>query len=120
MCYVGDDVGRQKSDPKWRPGVFLGKTASNDMFIIHLEGNLRLTRSVKLIFPATGWKDHIGLYRTVTSQPWHIEGVLGNRSEPVSKRYLGHPSAVPLDDEAAAGTPYETGVGDEIFEDDST
>ena len=43
MCYVGDDVGRQKSDPKWRPGVFLGKTASNDMFIIHLEGNLRLT-----------------------------------------------------------------------------
>jgi len=68
------------------------------MFLVHSDGSLRLTRSVKSTF--TNWKEHVGLYRTLVSQPWHIEGILGNRTEPVAKGYLGQAVAVALDDEA--------------------
>ena len=99
MAYIGDSL-KKKGDPKWKPSIFLTKVVNNDMFLVQCEDSLKLTRSVKAIFQ--NWKEHVGIYRTLVSQPWHIEGVLGNRTEPVAKAYLGNPAAIPLDDEAAS------------------
>ena len=80
MCYVADTTKR-KGDARWRQGVFLGKSVTNDMYLVHCEGNVRLTRSVKSIYK--DWSEHMGLYRTLVVQPWQIEGTLGNRIDPV-------------------------------------
>ena len=73
MGYVADTTKR-KGDARWRPGVFLGKSLTNDMFILHCDGNIRLTRSVKSIYK--DWSEHMELYRTIMVQPWHIEGTI--------------------------------------------
>ena len=41
MCYVADTTKR-KGDARWRQGVFLGKSVTNDMYLVHCEGNVRL------------------------------------------------------------------------------
>lgn len=98
MCFVGDTT-LHKGDPKWRPGIFLTKNVTNDMFLVHCEGSLRLTRSVKSMF--SEWSEHMALYRSIRTFPWELQGVLGNRIEPTSKSYLGVATAIPgLDDEA--------------------
>ena len=56
MIYVGDS-NKHKGDPKWRHGIFLGKNMSNDMYIASVSGNLRLSRSIKSIFPV--WSEHM-------------------------------------------------------------
>ena len=47
MCFVGDTI-QHKGDPKWRPGIFLTKRVTNDMFMGQCEGNLRLTRQLEV------------------------------------------------------------------------
>ena len=110
MCYVADTTKR-KGDARWRQGVFLGKSVTNDMYLVHCEGNVRLTRSVKSIYK--DWSEHMGLYRTLVVQPWQIEGTLGNRIDPVGGNVV--PEAIPsLDDEAAPDPPKaETGAAPE-------
>ena len=105
MCYVADTTKR-KGDARWRQGVFLGKSVTNDMYLVHCEGNVRLTRSVKSIYK--DWSDHMGLYRTLVVHPWQIEGTLGNRIDPVSSNVV--PDAIPaLDDEAGPDPPEAEG-----------
>ena len=38
-----------KGGSRWEDGVFLGKSLSNDMFIIGMKNTIRLTRSIKRI-----------------------------------------------------------------------
>ena len=83
MVYVGDS-NKHKGDPKWRHGIFLGKSLSNDMYIASVSGNLRLTRSIKDIFP--NWKDHMEEYRQVVAFPWQAEASFGNVIEPDGAR----------------------------------
>ena len=79
MCFVADTTKR-KGDARWKQGIFLTKAVTNDMFLVHCEGNVRLTRSVKAIYKE--WSEHMGLYRTLVVQPWHIDGTIGNRLDP--------------------------------------
>ena len=105
MCYVAETTKR-KGDARWRQGVFLGKSVTNDMYLVHCEGNVRLTRSVKSIYK--DWSEHMGLYRTLVVQPWQIEGTLGNRIDPVGGNVV--PEAIPsLDDEAGPDPPEAEG-----------
>ena len=55
---------------------FLGKTA-NDMYILARGSSVRLSKSIKRIFPE--WFRHIDLYRGLQVQSWMIEGTLGTR-----------------------------------------
>ena len=57
LCYVADTTKR-KGDARWCQGIFLGKSVTNDMFLVHCEGNVRLTRSVKSIYK--DWSEHMG------------------------------------------------------------
>ena len=101
MCYVADTTKR-KGDARWKQGIFLTKAVTNDMFLVHCEGNVRLTRSVKAIYK--DWSEHMGLYRTLVVQPWHIDGTIGNRIDPagVQGSMEGAPA---LDDEPGEDPP---------------
>ena len=52
----------------------------------------------------------MGLYRTIVVQPWHIEGTIGNRIDPVGGRSTGE--ALPLDDEPGDEPPVEQEVAE--------
>jgi hypothetical protein len=72
LIYVGDS-NKHKGDPKWRHGIFLGKNMSNDMYIASVSGNLRLSRSIKSIFPV--WSEHMEHYRQLQffhGRPMHL------------------------------------------------
>ena len=67
LCLVGDSR-KKKGDAKWKQGIFLTKSITNDMFVVHCDGGLKLTRSVKSI--SDNWAEHIGLYRSLVVQAW--------------------------------------------------
>ena len=99
MVYVGDTT-QQKGDAKWQRGIFLTKTLSNDMFLTAVGGALRLSRSIKMLYP--NWNEHLEEYRQVLTFPWQLEGAIGSRTFPVVRGELVSATAVPgLDDEAA-------------------
>ena len=58
MIYVGDS-NKHKGDQKWRHGIFLGKNMSNDICVASVSGNLRLSRSIKSIFPI--WNEDMSI-----------------------------------------------------------
>ena len=100
MVFVGDTT-QQKGDAKWQRGIFLTKTLSNDMFLTAVGGALRLSRSIKMLYP--NWNEHLEEYRQVLTFPWQMEGAIGSRTFPVVRGELVSATAVPgLDDEAAA------------------
>ena len=67
------------------------------MFLVHCEGNVRLTRSVKSIY--NDWSEHLGLYRSLVVQPWQLAGTLGNRIDPSGGIKSTPEAVVPIDDE---------------------
>ena len=107
MCYVADTTKR-KGDARWKQGSFLGKPVTNDMFLVHCDGNVRLTRSVKAIY--TDWSERMSLYRTLVVQPRHIEGTIGNRIDPAGSHSVAE--ALSLDDEAGEDPPEDLAVSE--------
>jgi hypothetical protein len=111
LIYVGDS-NKHKGDPKWRHGIFLGKNMSNDMYIASVSGNLRLSRSIKSIFPV--WSEHMEHYRQIAVFPWQTDASFGNKIETTNRRELrdeGMPQAFPgIDDEAASDPEDESGA----------
>jgi hypothetical protein len=103
MVYVGDSV-QQKTDAKWRKGIFLGKVLTNDMYLTSVAGTVKLTRSIKALFPA--WQEHMEEYRQVTVFPWQLEGTLGNRIVPTLRSSSSGGVAIhALDDEMGEDPP---------------
>ena len=99
MVYV-KDTNQQKGDAKWQRGIFLTKTLSNDMYLTAVGGALRLSRSIKMLYP--NWSEHLEEYRQVLTFPWQLEGAIGSRTFPVVRGELVTADSVPgLDDEAA-------------------
>ena len=106
MCYVADTT-KLKGDGRWKQGIFLEKSLTHDMFLVHYcDGNVRLTRPVKAIYQ--DWSEHMGLYGTLVVQPWHIEGTIGNRIDPAGNQSVAE--ALHLDDEAGEAPPEDTTV----------
>lgn len=70
MAFVGD-TNAQKGDSKWLPSIFSGKTVQNDMYIVSCGGAVRLTRSVKMLFP--DWNNQIEECRQVKAFPSEFE-----------------------------------------------
>ena len=91
---------KQKGDPRWTKALFLSKSNVNDMNIVSIGGNLRLTRAVKMI--KCDWKEHMALYSLLQTPTWQMEGTFGARMEltkPIRNK-SGPPTAL-LADEAA-------------------
>ena len=117
MGYVGVE-NKQKGTAKWMPIIFLGKT-SNDMYILARGTSVRLSKSIKRIFP--DWFKHVDLYRGLQVQSWMIEGTLGTR---IKLSPLKHPGRAAIEaggdqgsDEAGSDPESIEGLGVDINED---
>lgn len=60
-----------KGGAKWEPGIFLGKSPSNDMFIIGVNNMIRLTRSIKRLW--SDWHEQAHLHTSLTVFSWMME-----------------------------------------------
>ena len=117
MGFVGVE-NKQKSTAKWMPIMFLGKT-SNDMHILARGSSVRLSKSIKRIFPE--WFRHIDLYRSFEVHSWMIERTLGTR---IKLSPLKHPGRAAIEaggdqgsDEAASDPESIEGLGVDLSDD---
>ena len=117
MGFVGVE-NKQKGTAKWMPILFLGKT-SNDMYILGRGSSVRLSKSIKRIFP--DWFNHIELYRSFEVQSWMIEGTLGAR---IKLSPLKHPGRAAIEaggdqgsDEAGSDPESIEGLGVDLSDD---
>ena len=100
MVYVADG-SKAKGDAKWHKGIYLTKSWTNDMHLTAVGGTLRLSRSVKSLFPK--WDDCMEQYRQVVTYPWQMESSVGNRILPTVSRDGPNVIAAPgIDDEAGS------------------
>ena len=76
--------GMPKGDARWTRGLFLGKTALNDMKIIGLPRKLQLTRSVRRNIQ--DWTDATDLYVKFNVVPWKVAGTMGVKMIPDLKK----------------------------------
>ena len=117
MSFVGVE-NKQKGTAKWMPIMFLGKT-SNDMYILARGSSVRLSKSIKRIFPE--WFRHIDLYRSFEVHSWMIEGTLGTR---IKLSPLKHPGRAAIEaggdqgsDEAGSDPESIEGLGVDLSDD---
>ena len=100
FAFVGD-TNKQKGDAKWQRGIFLTKTLNNDMFVIAVNGSIRVSRSIKML--DSNWCERMQEYRQVLTFPWQLEGQMGTRAFPIVKGQMPEAQSIPgLDDEAAS------------------
>ena len=116
MGFVGVE-NKQKGTAKWMPILFLGKT-SNGMYILGRGSSVRLSKSIKRIFP--DWFNHIELYRSFEVQSWMIKGTLGTR---IKLSPLKHPGRAAIEaggdqgsDEAGSDPESIEGLGVDLSE----
>ena len=116
MGYVGVE-NKQKGTAKWMPILFLGKT-SNDMYILARGSSVRLSKSIKRIFPH--WYKHVDLYRGLEIPSWMIEGTLGTR---IKLSPLKHPGRAAIEagvdqgSDEAGSDPESEGFGVDLHDD---
>ena len=84
MAHVASDF-KQKGTAKWMPMIFAGMS-ENKQFIVLYGKTMRLTRSIKRIFPDAS--QHLAAYQQVLVCSWMCEGVIGTRLKPGTAKHL--------------------------------
>ena len=115
LAYVYTKPG-PKGGARWEEAIFLGKTNSNDMFVVGIGNTLMLTRSIKRVF--SEWDEKLHMYHELSVQSWMVE-VLGNRMEKRVKKKpeaIGFPEEGPGPDEAASDPPTEDEMNEEFLQ----
>ena len=100
-----------KGGSRWEDGIFLGKSLSNDMFIIGMKNTIRLTRSIKRI--NRDWSEKAQLYADFSVYSWMVE-IKGNKLAPRVQKSLPEPVAdeeYDTPDEAGSDPPTEDETG---------
>eukprot|EP00438_Fugacium_kawagutii_P013012 Skav219672 [mRNA] locus=scaffold3149:113084:120619:+ [translate_table: standard] len=90
-----------KGGSRWTESIFLSKTMTHDMFIVGCEGTIRLTRSIKRMFP--DWTALTEMYQKFIVDSWLVE-VKGSTLNPRVRPRRPEPVAdeVQSGDEAAS------------------
>ena len=99
MAFVANDF-KQKGTARWMPMIFVG-ISDNKQYIVLYGKTMRLTRSIKRIFPYAS--QHLEAYQQVLVCSWMCEGVMGTRLKPSTAKHLRPDTGQDLDleDEAA-------------------
>ena len=99
MAYVANDF-KQKGTAKWVPMIFVGISDNKQYIVLHGK-TMRVTRSIKRIFPDAS--QHLAAYQQVLVCSWMCEGVLGTKLKPSTAKHLVADTGQDLDlgDEAA-------------------
>ena len=99
MAYVANDF-KQKGTAKWMPMIFVGISENKQYIVLHGK-TMRLTRSIKRIFPDAS--QHLASYQQVLVCSWMCEGVVGTRLKPSTAKHLRADTGQDLDLEDEAG-----------------
>ena len=99
MAYVANDF-KQKGTAKGMPMIFVGISENKQYIVLHGK-TMRLTRSIKRIFPDAS--QHLSAYQQVLVCSWMCEGVVGTKLKPSTAKHLRADTGQDLDleDEAA-------------------
>ena len=99
MAYVANDF-KQKGTAKWMPMIFVGISDNKQYIVLHGR-TMRLTRSIRRIFPDSS--QHLAAYQQVLVCSWMCEGVVGAKLKPSLAKHLRADTGQDLDleDEAA-------------------
>ena len=76
-----------KGNPRWQRVIVLGKTESQDTYIVYTGSTIMLTRSVRRI--ATDWKCHMGFFLHFNSPTWRFKTGFGGRVIPTKRSIQG-------------------------------
>ena len=94
---------KQKGDKRWLLGILVGKSSSNDMYVIAGKDGIRLSRSIRRV--GRPWSTEALLYNELKGFPWDYgSGVVGTKFVAMPKQRL--PDVVP----APAVEPAEPSV----------
>ena len=72
-----------KGNPKWQPVIVLGKTESQDTYVVFTGTAVMLTRSVRRV--STDWKCHLGFYLHFNAPTWKFKTGFGGRVVPTNE-----------------------------------
>ena len=99
MAYVANDF-KQKGTAKWVPMIFVGISDNKQYIVLHGR-TMRLTRSIRRIFPDAS--QHLAAYQQVLVCSWMCESVVGTKLKPSVAKHLRADTGQDLDleDEAA-------------------
>ena len=86
-----------KGNPKWQRVIILGKTESQDTYVVFTGKGVMLSRSVRRI--ATDWKSHMGFYIYFNAPTWCFKTGFGSRIIPTRRSV----EATPASDRAPIG-----------------
>ena len=76
-----------KGNPRWQRVIVLGKTESQDTYVVFTGSTIMLTRSVRRI--ATDWKCHLGFFLHFNSPTWRFKAGFGGRIIPTKRSVEG-------------------------------
>ncbi len=110
MAYVANDF-KQKGTPRWTPMIFADISENKQYIVLHGK-TMRLTRSIKRIFPDAS--QHRAAYQQVLVCSWMCESVVGTRLKPSTAKHLRADTGQDLDLEDEAGYDPEDFLGFDI------
>ena len=84
MAHVASDF-KQKGTAKWMPMIFAGISENKQYIVLHGK-TMRLTRSIKSIFPDAS--QHLAAYQQMLVCSWMCEGIIGTRLKPSTAKHL--------------------------------
>ena len=76
-----------KGNPKWQRVIVLGKTESQDTYVVFTGAAVMLTRSVRRV--STDWKNHLGFYLHFNAPTWKFKTGFGGRVVPTKRAVEG-------------------------------
>ena len=81
-------VGNKKGDPKWKLGLWIGKTEAQDAYIIAEGHQVMLTKSIRRVEQA--WQKHLAYYDYVgfEAHSWELQANFGGRIVPTKRQAL--------------------------------
>ena len=93
-----------KGNPRWQRVIVLGKTESQDTYVVFTGATIMLTRSVRRI--ATDWKCHLGSFIHFNSPTWRFKAGFGGRIIPTKRSVQGQPASSVAPQGAVLPSPF--------------
>ena len=92
-----------KGNPRWQRVIVLGKTETQDTYVVFTGSTIMLTRSVRRI--ATDWKCHLGFYLHFNSPTLRFKAGLGGRIIPTKRSVEGQSASFAAPQTAVLPSP---------------
>eukprot|EP00435_Cladocopium_sp_Y103_P053657 s2013_g17.t1 len=93
-----------KGNPKWQRVIVLGKTESQDTYMVFTGAAVMLTCSVRRI--ATAGKCHLGFYLHFNAATWKFKAGFGGRVLPTKRAVEGQTASFQVPEQVVLPSPF--------------